>query len=293
MRIAVIDDEKYSRVELIHQIRQHLPQAEIMEAGNGVQAMALLEKNTFDILFVDIHLGDMEGTTVAALARRLMPEAKIIFATAYSEYAVTAFELGVDNYILKPFDPARIRQVLEQCAARPAPVRNEGRLAISSNRHTILLDVDDIAYIETDGSGRGCLLHTLSGEEYADSSPLSEYESRLNGQGFYRIHKTCLVRLKYIQDIFPWNNSSFALRVRGESMLGAGILPDDLVVVHRQQVARNGEIVVALFEDEATVKTYHCKDGQVWLMPENPEYTPIDGTHAEIIGKVWAVVRRY
>ena len=156
MRIAVIDDEKYSRVELIHQIRQHLPKAEIMEAGNGVQAMALLEKNSFDILFIDIHLGDMEGTTVASLARRLMPAAKIVFATAYSEYAVTAFELGVDNYILKPFDPARIRQVLEQCgqSAQPAPARSEGRLAISSNRHTILLDVDEIAYIETDGSGR-------------------------------------------------------------------------------------------------------------------------------------------
>lgn len=219
MRIAVIDDEKYSRVELIHQIRQQLPQAEIMEAGNGAQAMALLEKNSFDILFIDIHLGDMEGTTVASLARRLMPAAKIIFATAYSEYAVTAFELGVDNYILKPFDPARIRQVLEQCgqSAQPAPVRSEGRLAISSNRHTILLDVDDIAYIETDGSGRGCRLHTLSGEEYADGSPLSEYESRLGGRGFYRIHKTCLVRLSYIQDIFPWNNNSFALRVRGSS----------------------------------------------------------------------------
>ena len=119
MRIAVIDDEKYSRVELIHQIRQQMPQAEIAEAGNGVQAMALLEKESFDILFVDIHLGDMEGTTVASLARRLMPEAKIIFATAYSEYAVTAFELGVDNYILKPFDPARIRQVLERCGQEP------------------------------------------------------------------------------------------------------------------------------------------------------------------------------
>ncbi len=85
----------------------------------------------------------------------------------------------------------------------------------------------------------------------------------------------------------------FALRVRGESMLGAGILPDDLVVVHRQQEARNGEIVVALFEDEATVKTYRYKDGRVWLMPENPEYQPIDGTYAEIVGKVVAVVRRY
>ncbi len=85
----------------------------------------------------------------------------------------------------------------------------------------------------------------------------------------------------------------FALRVRGESMLNAGILPDDLVVVHRQQEVRNGDIVVALFEDEATVKTYQRKDGHVWLLPENPEYEPIDGTCAEIIGRVVAVVRRY
>ena len=85
----------------------------------------------------------------------------------------------------------------------------------------------------------------------------------------------------------------FALRVRGESMLNAGILPDDLVVVHRQQDARNGEIVVALFEDEATVKTLSRQNGQTWLLPENPDYEPIDGTYAQIIGKVVAVVRRY
>jgi repressor LexA len=85
----------------------------------------------------------------------------------------------------------------------------------------------------------------------------------------------------------------FALRVRGESMLGAGILPDDLVVVHQQQDARNGEIVVALFEDEATVKTLLRTDGQVWLMPENDAYEPIDGTYAQILGKVVAVIRRY
>jgi len=85
----------------------------------------------------------------------------------------------------------------------------------------------------------------------------------------------------------------FALRVRGQSMLGAGILPDDLVIVHQQQEVRNGEIVVALFEDEATVKTLRRKDGEVWLMPENDDYEPIDGRHAQIIGKVVAVVRRY
>lgn len=85
----------------------------------------------------------------------------------------------------------------------------------------------------------------------------------------------------------------FALRVRGESMLGAGILPGDLVVVHRQSEAQSGQIVVALFEDEATVKTLRRRDGKVWLMPANDEYQPIDGTKAQILGQVVAVVRRY
>ena len=85
----------------------------------------------------------------------------------------------------------------------------------------------------------------------------------------------------------------FALRVRGESMLGVGILPNDLVVVHQQPTAHNGEIVVALLEDEATVKTFSRKDGQIWLLPANPDYQPIDGTGCSIMGKVVAVVRQY
>ena len=85
----------------------------------------------------------------------------------------------------------------------------------------------------------------------------------------------------------------FALRVRGESMLNAGILPGDLVVVHQQQEAHNGEIIVALIEDEATVKRLRRKDGQMWLMPENDAYSPIDGRNASILGKVSAVIRTY
>lgn len=85
----------------------------------------------------------------------------------------------------------------------------------------------------------------------------------------------------------------FALRVRGESMLYAGILPDDLVVVHQQQDAHSGEIVVALLGDEATVKRLQRKGHEVWLLPENPDYKPIDGRNATILGKVSAVIRTY
>ena len=85
----------------------------------------------------------------------------------------------------------------------------------------------------------------------------------------------------------------FALRVRGESMLGVGILPNDLVVVRKQPTANNGEIVVALFGDEATVKTFSRKNGELWLLPANSDYSPIDGRECEIMGRVVAVVRQY
>ena len=85
----------------------------------------------------------------------------------------------------------------------------------------------------------------------------------------------------------------FALRIRGESMLKAGILPGDIVIVHQQATAYNGEIIIAMIDGEATCKRLSRRNGQVWLMPENDDYQPIDGTGASILGKVVAVVRRY
>ena len=85
----------------------------------------------------------------------------------------------------------------------------------------------------------------------------------------------------------------FALRVRGDSMINAAILSGDLVVVRPQQNADDGQIVVARIGDEATVKRLRRRHGEIWLMPENDNYPPIDGTEAEIIGIVKAVVREY
>lgn len=85
----------------------------------------------------------------------------------------------------------------------------------------------------------------------------------------------------------------FALRVRGDSMIGAGILSGDLVIVRPQQDAVNGQIVVAMLEDEATVKRFHRGADGVWLLPENDAYEPIDGRNARIIGRVVGLVRQY
>ena len=87
--------------------------------------------------------------------------------------------------------------------------------------------------------------------------------------------------------------SCFALRVRGDSMINAGILDGDKVVIYPQQTAMDGQIVVARIGDEATVKRLSRKNGEIWLMPENDAYEPIDGREAELIGLVKAVIREY
>jgi len=104
-----------------------------------------------------------------------------------------------------------------------------------------------------------------------------------------------ILAVENMEGTIPWDGESgcFALRVRGDSMIGAGILDGDKVIVRPQADADNGEIVVALLEDEATVKRLHRKNGEVWLMPENPAYSPIDGRNASILGKVKGVVREY
>jgi len=89
------------------------------------------------------------------------------------------------------------------------------------------------------------------------------------------------------------NGEYFALEINGDSMIDAGILDGDMVVVRQQDTANSGEIVIAIFEDEATCKTLRIRDGHAWLMPENNAYEPIDGAYAQILGKVTAVIRTY
>ena len=104
-----------------------------------------------------------------------------------------------------------------------------------------------------------------------------------------------ILALENQEGTISWDGdpSCFALRVRGDSMINAGILSGDMVVVRPQTTADDGQIVVARIDDEATVKRLQRRNGQVWLMPENDAYSPIDGNQAEIIGLVKAVVREY
>lgn len=100
-----------------------------------------------------------------------------------------------------------------------------------------------------------------------------------------------------VEDVFPLprqivgEGTLFLLKVVGDSMVDAAICDGDWVVVRQQQVAENGDIVAAMLDGEATVKTFRRRDGHVWLMPHNPAFSPIDGDHATVLGRVTAVLR--
>ena len=174
----------------------------------------------------------------------------------------------------------------------PPSVREIGEavgLKSPSTVHFHLKHLEEAGVIEK-GAGKGRAI-TLT------EQPALEQEDRVPIVGNVAAGSPILAE-ECIEDYLTFDTGGrsgeyFALRVRGESMLNAGILPGDLVVVRRQQVANNGEIVVAMIGDEATVKRFSRQNGHIWLLPENDAYSPIDGTYAQILGKVAAVVRRY
>lgn len=224
MRIAVVDDERPARSELKHQLEELLPGAVIEEGDSGAAALELAGIGKYDLFFLDINLGDIDGTVLVNAIRNMQPGVKIVFVTAYSEYAVTAFELGVEDYVLKPYDKKRLKKMLDRCCAgleKSQEKPSAKRIAITQEGKTIFEDIDKIIYIET--YNRGCKIHAESGEYY-EGKTLGEFEKRLAGHRFFRCHKSFLINLDKVREVFPWGNSSFGLRMRGceDSVLPVG-----------------------------------------------------------------------
>ena len=180
----------------------------------------------------------------------------------------------------------------------PPSVREIGEavgLKSPSTVHFHLKKLADLGVIEI-GAGKGraiSLTHPAPTAPEIDETPAGKVPIVGNvAAGSPILAQECIE--EYLTfDTGRLGDTHFALRVRGESMLNAGILPGDLVVVRQQQTCNQGEIVVAMIDDEATVKRFSRKGGHVWLLPENDAYSPIDGTYAQILGKVVAVVRQY
>ena len=149
-------------------------------------------------------------------------------------------------------------------------------------------------------------LQLLEDRGYIVKDPLKKRTIKLPGGGSKAVPLLGTVTagipitaIQEVEEYIPVSNLSgsaedyFALHVRGTSMIGAGIMDGDIVIVRQVPVADNGDIVVAMIEDEATVKRFYREGGHIRLQPENPEFQPIITTDAVILGKVVSLIRNY
>ena len=188
-------------------------------------------------------------------------------------------QIKIFEYLKECSENGRVPSVREIC-------ENTG-LSSTSTVHYHLKHLEDKGYIVREHGVNRCI--QITGEEKSVSVPVLGKVAAGNP----------IVAIEDIECYVPVpeklkrGKELFALRIQGESMINAGILNDDIVIVHRTPVAENGEIVVALVEDSATVKRFYKEDGHYRLQPENDDYDPIIVDEVILLGKVISLIRNY
>ncbi len=227
----VVDDEPYARDELIY-ILSKFPSCKILgQAGSSQQAISIYKNYHPDVIFLDIELPDLSGIDVAKIISNFYKPSLIVFATAYDEYAIEAFELGAIDYILKPFEEKRIEKTIKRIEALKS---NEDewikalkkisdfvntdipkKLPVKQREGIInLIPYRDILFGEA--SENGVKILTSQNEEYTYDGTLSELELKLKKEGFFRIHKSYVVNLKKIEAIIPWFKGTYWVVLEGD-----------------------------------------------------------------------------
>lgn len=217
MRIAVIDDERPARSELKYLLGQCEPDAEIVEAASGEEFLELIDRDSFDVCFLDIDLGGINGTTAASMLKQRRPDVPVVFATAYRDYAVKAFEIGAADYLLKPFDYERVKKAMErlkeQLKEKPqAPGYEINKIMVNAGTSFHVVDASKIVYIETEK--RSCKIHMADGSFYLQNESLNNYENTLRKCRFFRIHKSYLINLDYVMEMQVSYNNGYCVRLK-------------------------------------------------------------------------------
>jgi repressor LexA len=199
----------------------------------------------------------------------------------------------------------KVLEVIQEAVERrgyPPSVREIGEsvglTSTSSVAHQLKM-LENKGFLRRDPNRPRAVEVLIPGVQETESGPLSSHPTPAYVPVVGRIAAGGPVLAEQaVEEIFPLprelvgEGTLFLLRVTGESMIDAAICDGDWVVVRQQPVAENGDIVAAMLDSEATVKTYRKRDGHIWLMPSNPLYEPIDGDAASILGRVVAVLRK-
>jgi two-component system LytT family response regulator/two-component system response regulator LytT len=236
MRVVVVDDEQLARDELCFQLAQ-LGNAEVVaQAGNGLEAIAAVERHEPDLVFLDVQMPGLTGFEVAKrLLQRDDESPALIFVTAFDQYAIEAFEVNAVDYLLKPVDAARLEQALQRARRRLSSDRTPGgpplndqlerivkmiagrpvhreQVAVKVGERFMLVQAEDIIYASLADESINIVTGQVTGT--SNYRTLDDLQARLDPDVFWRVHRSHLVNINKIKEIVPWFSRNYILRMK-------------------------------------------------------------------------------
>ena len=228
----IVDDEQLSREELTYLLKSVGDVEVVAQGSNGVEAIQLIRELNPELVFLDVQMPGLDGFgVIKKLVDKKHPLPQIVFATAFDQYAVRAFEVNAVDYLLKPFDKKRVVQSVEKAkqklAAAPPPSNErleslinlleqqqkpqQQKILLRSAGRLILVDQKDVCFATID---EGVItVATNSMEGHSNCRTLEELLESLDPNVFWRAHRSHVVNINRIKEVLPWFKSSYQLRM--------------------------------------------------------------------------------
>lgn len=223
MRVLLVDDEKYIRDEFKYFMDKFQGIEVCGETGDPEEVLLLVKDLEPDLVFLDINLQTQSGLVIAREILDLENPPQIVLATAFDQYAVKGFDIGVVDYIVKPIMEERLKKCIERARqnmgrkvedakeSKPAATKKMTSLAVAKNDKLFLLKLKEIVYLEYLG---GKIRVFTEKDEYSLNQTMKAFIEE-NGDRFIRTHKSFIVNIDYIKEIIPWFNYTLKLKIKG------------------------------------------------------------------------------
>ena len=236
----IIDDEPLARQELSY-LLQSAQGVEVLAQGtNGIEAVELIRTHKPDVVFLDVQMPGLDGFAVLKkILDKKIPLPQVVFATAYDQYAVRAFEVNAVDYLLKPFDRARVLQTIEKARARLAaasetssatsandrldallrlveartqgPKPSTGKIVVRAQSRLLLVDQREICFASIEDGTIKVVTSAIEGQ--SNCRTLEELMDQLDPEAFWRAHRSFVINIQHIREVVPWFKSSYQLRM--------------------------------------------------------------------------------
>ncbi|HUL34949.1 MAG TPA: LytTR family DNA-binding domain-containing protein [Candidatus Eisenbacteria bacterium] len=246
----IVDDEKPAREELAFLLKA-FPEISLVGQGkNGLEAVNLIKEHAPDLVFLDVQMPGLDGFGVLQkLVERKLKVPHVVFATAFDHYAVQAFDVNAVDYVLKPFDKARIskaiqkakkeieaqtspaerlEQLVSQLSAPKPSASQPTKILVRSQQRMLLVDAEDLIFASIEGGLISVTARDLEGS--SNYRTLEELHAALDSESFWRPHRSYLVNIHHIKEVVPWFKSSFMLKMNDKKQ--------SEIPVSRQQTKR-------------------------------------------------------